>query len=72
MTTENQAGLLAYLAEKAHELVLSARTARPAQAAPLMAEAEELMAIRSAIIHRGRLAGADTQLQLPLEVKRAA
>ena len=61
-----QKGLLAYLADAAHELATAARTTTGNHSAALMAEAEELMAIRSNIIHRG------AQLELPLEVRKAA
>src|SRR5262245_27519265 len=62
----NNTGLLDYLAERAHELAEAARDLTGLQARGLLAEAEELMAIRSSIINRG------AQLQLPLEVKKAA
>ena len=61
-----QKSLLTYLAEAAHELATAARTTTGGYAVALMSEAEELMTIRSKIIHRG------AQLELPLEVRRAA
>ncbi len=63
---DSQKGLLTYLAEAAHELATAARTTTGGYSAHLMAEAEELMTIRSNIIHRG------AQLELPLEVRKAA
>ena len=63
---DSQKGLLTYLAEAAHELATAARTTTGAHAVDLMAEAEELMTIRSNIIQRG------AQLELPLEVRKAA
>ena len=63
---ESQKSLLTYLAEAAHELATAARTTTGNHAADLMGEAEELMTIRSNIIRRG------AQLELPLEVRKAA
>jgi hypothetical protein len=66
MLNDNQKGLLIYLAERAHELATLARAAEAPEAAAMIAEAEELMAIRSSIISRG------AQFELPLEVQEAA
>jgi hypothetical protein len=66
MFTDNQKGLLIYLSERAHELANLARAAEATKAAAMIAEAEELMAIRSSIISRG------AQFELPLEVQEAA
>jgi len=65
-TNDTQKGLLIYLAEAAHELATAARTTTGNYSVALMAEAEELMTIRSNIIHRG------AQLELPLEARKAA
>ncbi len=65
-TTDSQKGLLIYLAEAAHELATAASTTTGGYATALRAEAEELMTIRSRIIQRG------AQLELPLEVRKAA
>ena len=63
---DTQKGLIVYLAEAAHELATAARTTTGNYSTAFMAEAEELMTIRSNIIHRS------AQLELPLEVRKAA
>jgi hypothetical protein len=67
--TNDQRGLLDYLADRVRELVANANTAG-ADASRLMAEAEELTALRAGIVERHRVA--EHQLQLPLDVKVAA
>jgi hypothetical protein len=68
--SHEQRGLLDYLAERVRELVATAHTTSGTVASSLMAEAEELTALRAGIVDRYR--DADAQLQLPLEIKAAA
>jgi hypothetical protein len=68
--SHDQRGLLDYLADRVRELVAAANAAGGAVASNLLAEAEELTALRAGIVDRYR--HADTQLQLPLDVKAAA
>lgn len=68
--SHDQRGLLDYLAERVRELVAAAHTSTGIAASHLMAEAEELTALRAGIVDRHRQG--DTQLQLPLEIKAAA
>jgi len=68
--SHDQRGLLDYLAERVRELVATAHTTSGTVASSLMAEAEELTALRAGIVDRYR--DADAQLQLPLEIKAAA
>jgi hypothetical protein len=68
--SHDRRGLLDYLNEQVRDLVRAATAADAAVAANLIAEAEELTALRAGIVNRYR--DADTQLQLPLEVKAAA
>ena len=70
--SQDQSGLLEYLAEKVHELTITARAAAGTRADDLMLEAEELTAIRKAIIARAQVAEEAAQLQLPLDLKKAA
>lgn len=70
--SQDQRGLLEYLADKVHELTITASTAAGASADDLMLEAEELAAIRKAIIARAQVAEEAAQLQLPLDMKKAA
>jgi hypothetical protein len=67
--THDQRGLLDYLANQVRDLVAAANTAG-AHASVLMAEAEELTALRAGIVDRYR--ASEDQLQLPLDVKAAA
>ena len=67
----DQRGLLDYLAERVRELVAAASTAG-LNASRIMAEAEELTALRASIVERYRDVETSEQLQLPLEVKAAA
>ncbi len=70
--SQNQAGLLEYLAEKVHELTVTANSIGGARANVLMSEAQELTAIRKSIITRAEAAEEAAQLQLPLDIKKAA
>ncbi len=70
--TDDQRGLLDYLAEQVRELVAHARKSVGDTASALMAEAEELTAIRVGIVNRTRVAEPALQMQLPLELKDAA
>ncbi|MBY0510616.1 MAG: hypothetical protein K2P94_10765 [Rhodospirillaceae bacterium] len=67
--THDQRALLDYLADQVRDLVAAANTAG-ANASGLMAEAEELTALRAGIVDRYR--ASEDQLQLPLEIKAAA
>ena len=66
----DQRGLLDYLADRVRELVMASGKAMGDDASNLMAEAEELTALRAGIVNRHL--DADLQLQLPLEIKAAA
>ena len=70
--THDQRGLLDYLADSVRELVASARDSVGDAASALMAEAEELTAIRAGIVSRTRATEPELQMQLPLELKDAA
>ena len=70
--THDQRGLLDYLADSVRDLVTTARESVGETASALMAEAEELTAIRARIVNRTRAAEPDAQMQLPLELKDAA
>ncbi len=69
--SQDQRGLLDFLADRVRELVASANQTAGVDAATLLAEAEELTAIRGAIVDRYS-ADCATQLHLPLDVKQAA
>ncbi len=69
---DDQRGLVEYLADRVRELVATARDAGVTQIPVLIAEAEELTAIRTSILARHHGLDAITQLQLPLEIKKAA
>ncbi len=70
--THDQRGLLDYLADQVRELVTAAGESVGDTASNLMAEAEELTAIRAAIVNRTRVPEPELQMQLPLELKDAA
>lgn len=70
--TEDQRGLLDYLADQVRELVTAAGKAVGNAASNLMAEAEELTAIRARIVDRTRAPKTELQMKLPLELKDAA
>jgi len=70
--TDDQRGLLDYLAEQVHELSATAHVVGGERASNLMAEAEELTSIRARIITRAHGVEAAAQMQLPLDIKRAA
>ena len=69
---QDQRGLLDYLGERVRELVAAANNTFGVQASNLLAEAEELTALRAAIVDRYRDTETVSQLQLPLEIKAAA
>ena len=66
MATNDQAGLLKYLAEAAQEAAILARNVGASRAADLIDEAEELITLRVKIIDRM------AQLELPLASPKAA
>jgi len=70
--TDDQRGLIDYLADKVHELTASATGTTGVEATDLMREAQELTAIRGSIIDRAHAAENAAQLQLPLELRKAA
>lgn len=70
--THDQRGLLDYLAHQVHELARAANDSVGIEAKELLAEAEELRAIRKGMIERFEIADSALQLQLPLDIKRAA
>lgn len=70
--SQDQRGLLDYLAEAVHELSIAASAGTGTRAEALMREAEELTALRAALVARAHTAENAAQLQLPLDVRRAA
>ncbi len=72
MLTQDQQDLLDFLAQRVDDLAGRARAAAAGKAGSLIDEAEELMAIRSAIINRYTNGELVSQLPLPLEERQAA
>tara|TARA_R110000868_G_scaffold65769_7_gene196333 strand:- start:24 stop:242 length:219 start_codon:yes stop_codon:yes gene_type:complete len=72
MLTQDQQDLLDFLAQRVDDLAGKARAAAAGKARALINEAEELMAIRAAIIDRHTNGQVVSQLPLPLEDKQAA
>jgi len=70
--TQDQRGLLDFLAERVHELSAAASESVGAEASELMAEAEEMTALRARLVVRARAAEQAAQLQLPFEMRKAA
>lgn len=70
--TQDQRGLLDYLADRVRELITAAGESVGDAASNLIAEAEELTAIRAHIVNRTRVPEQELQMQLPLELKDAA
>jgi len=68
----DQRGLVDYLSDSVRELVAAAQDAAAPSTESLLAEAEELSAIRSRIVDRNRDPETAAQMQLPLELKEAA
>jgi len=68
----DQRGLLDYLSDRVRELIARAQDAAGPATAHLLAEAEELSAIRAGIVARSRDPETAAQMQLPLELKEAA
>ncbi len=67
-----QRGLVDYLSDRVRELVAAAQDAAGPSTESLLAEAEELSAIRGRIVDRNRDPETAAQMQLPLELKEAA
>jgi len=72
MLSESQKDLLAFLAESANELAAKAHWASASDSRQLIAEAEELMAIRTNILNRHWEAAKANQFELPFAFKQAA
>ena len=70
--SQDQRGLLDYLSDRVRELIAQAKDAAGPATVHLLAEAEELSAIRSRIVARNRDSETSAQMQLPLELKEAA
>jgi len=68
----DQRGLVDYLSDRVRELIAAARAATGTAMIDLLAEAEELSAIRARIVGRHRDAETASQMQLPLALKEAA
>ncbi len=72
MLTQDQQDLLDFLAQRVDDLAGKAHAAGAGKARALIDEAEELMAIRAAIVDRYTNDELASQLPLPLEERRAA
>jgi hypothetical protein len=70
--TLDQRGLLDFLAEQVHELSAAAFDSVGIAALELMAEAEELTALRARLVERAHAVEASAQLQLPFDMRQAA
>jgi len=64
--------LMRFLGESAQELSMRATLATSSRAAEMIAEAEELLALRSKLLQRLWDAELSAQLPLPLSIKEAA
>lgn len=64
--------LIRFLGESAQELSMRATLATSSRAAEMIAEAEELLALRSKLLQRLWDAELSAQLPLPLSIKEAA
>jgi hypothetical protein len=70
--THDQRSLLDFLAENVRELLAAAQASASSRNPYLVAEAEELTAIRARLVNRLSGTEPESQLQLPLEMKEAA
>jgi len=70
--THDQRSLLDFLAENVRELLAAAQASASSRNPHLVAEAEELTAIRARLVNRLSGTEPESQLQLPLEMKEAA
>jgi hypothetical protein len=67
----DQRGLVDYLSERVRDLVATARETTGNALIDLLAEAEELSAIRAGIVGRNRDSKTAAQMQLPLELEES-